>query len=146
MWNGNHLYIKMPNICRLYVVFPDTLRARPRKAKRVLVSCIFQITLNAHEITISYAFMCARLLQSCLTFCDPMECSPPGSSVHGKPSRQEYRSGPPCPPPEDLLNPGVELHFLASCVGWGCFTTGATEETTIISYIVAQNAGLLFHR
>ena len=24
----------------------------------------------------------AQLLQSCLTFCDPMDCSPPGSSVH----------------------------------------------------------------
>ena len=23
------------------------------------------------------------LLQSCLTFCDPTDCSPPGSSVHG---------------------------------------------------------------
>ena len=22
-------------------------------------------------------------LQSCLTLCDPMDCSPPGSSVHG---------------------------------------------------------------
>ena len=27
--------------------------------------------------------MCAKLLQSCLTLCDPMDCSPPGSSVHG---------------------------------------------------------------
>ena len=25
----------------------------------------------------------AKLLQSCLTLCDPIECSPPGSSVHG---------------------------------------------------------------
>ena len=24
-----------------------------------------------------------KLLQSCLTFCHPMDCSPPGSSVHG---------------------------------------------------------------
>ena len=24
-----------------------------------------------------------KLLQSCLTFCDPLDCSPPGSSVHG---------------------------------------------------------------
>ena len=24
-----------------------------------------------------------KLLQSCLTLCDPMDCSPPGSSVHG---------------------------------------------------------------
>ena len=25
----------------------------------------------------------AKLLQPCLTLCDPMDCSPPGSSVHG---------------------------------------------------------------
>ena len=25
----------------------------------------------------------AKSLQSCLTFCNPMDCSPPGSSVHG---------------------------------------------------------------
>ena len=27
--------------------------------------------------------MCAKLLQSCPTLCDPMDCSLPGSSVHG---------------------------------------------------------------
>ena len=27
--------------------------------------------------------MHAKSLQSCLTVCDPMDCSPPGSSVHG---------------------------------------------------------------
>ena len=32
---------------------------------------------------------CAKSLQSCLTFCDPMDCSLPGSSVHGI-LRQEY--------------------------------------------------------
>ena len=26
---------------------------------------------------------CAKLLQSCPTLCDPMDCSPPGSSVRG---------------------------------------------------------------
>ena len=26
---------------------------------------------------------CAKSLQLCLTLCDPMDCSPPGSSVHG---------------------------------------------------------------
>ena len=30
-----------------------------------------------------FASVCAKLLQSCLTPCDPMDCSPPGSSVHG---------------------------------------------------------------
>ena len=27
--------------------------------------------------------VCAQSLQSCLTLCDPMDCSPPGSSVDG---------------------------------------------------------------
>ena len=29
--------------------------------------------------------VCAKSLQSCTTLCDPMNCSPPGSSVHGIP-------------------------------------------------------------
>ena len=40
-------------------------------------------------------------------FCDPMDCSSPGSSVHGF-SRQEYWSGLPCPSPGELPNPGIE--------------------------------------
>ena len=47
------------------------------------------------------------LLQSCLTLCDPMDYSPPGSSVHGD-IRQEIWSGFPCPPPGELPNPGIE--------------------------------------
>ena len=27
--------------------------------------------------------MCAKFLQSCLTPCDPVDCNPPGFSVHG---------------------------------------------------------------
>ena len=27
--------------------------------------------------------LCAKSLQSCLTLCDRVDCSPPGSSVHG---------------------------------------------------------------
>ena len=29
------------------------------------------------------ARLCAKSLQLCLTLCDPMDCSPPGSCVHG---------------------------------------------------------------
>ena len=32
---------------------------------------------------LSYAYMHAQLLQSYLILCDPMDCNPPGSSVHG---------------------------------------------------------------
>ena len=43
----------------------------------------------------------AKLLQLCLTLCDPMDHSPSDSSPHGI-SRQEYWSGLPGPPPGDL--------------------------------------------
>ena len=43
----------------------------------------------------------------CLTLCDPMDCSPPGSSVHGILQR-EYWSELPFPPPGDLPDPGIE--------------------------------------
>ena len=56
-------------------------------------------------------YVLCLVAQSCLTLCDPMELSPPGSSVHGySPMRsQEYWSGLPCPPPGDLSNPRIKL-------------------------------------
>ena len=41
-----------------------------------------------------------------------MDCSPPGSSVHGI-SRQGYWSGWPFPSPGDLPDPGIEPRSLA---------------------------------
>ena len=49
----------------------------------------------------------SEVAQSCPTPSDPMDCSPPGSSVLGF-FRQEYWSGLPFPPPGDLPNPGIE--------------------------------------
>ena len=46
--------------------------------------------------------------RSCLTLCDPEDCSPPGSFVHGNSPRQEYCSGLPHPPPGNLPNPDTE--------------------------------------
>ena len=46
--------------------------------------------------------------QSCPALCDPMNCSSPGFSVHGKISRQEHWSGLPFPSPGYLPSPGIE--------------------------------------
>ena len=46
-------------------------------------------------------------LQSCPTLGDPMDCSPPVSSIHGI-LQQEYWSGLPFLSPGDLLNPGIQ--------------------------------------
>ena len=47
--------------------------------------------------------MRAKSLQLCPTLCDPIDCSPPGSSVH-----EEYWSGLPCHSLRDLLGPGIK--------------------------------------
>ena len=50
--------------------------------------------------------------QSCLTLCDPMDCTHQPVLSMGF-SRQEYWNGSPCPPPGDLPNPGIESEFPA---------------------------------
>ena len=46
-------------------------------------------------------------LQSCLTLGNPMDCSPPGSSVHGI-LQARILEWWPFPSPGDLPNPGIE--------------------------------------
>ena len=50
----------------------------------------------------------AQLLQSCLTFCNPMDYGPPGSSVRGNYLVFLQWSGLPFSSPEDLRDPGIE--------------------------------------
>ena len=45
---------------------------------------------------------------SCLSLCNPMDCSPSSSSLLGDSPRQEYWSELSCPSPMDLPNPGIE--------------------------------------
>ena len=54
----------------------------------------------------------SEVAQSCPTLCDPMDCSLPGSSVHGI-FQAIYWSGLPFPSPGDLPNPGLEPGSLA---------------------------------
>ena len=49
--------------------------------------------------------------QSFPSFCDPMDCGPPGSSVQGI-LQVKYWSGLPFPSPGDLPDPGIEPRSL----------------------------------
>ena len=65
---------------------------------------------NPHLPQVCTDYGCAVLCwvaQSCQTLCNPMDCSPPGSSVHGilQAGVLEWL---PCPPAGDLPNPGIE--------------------------------------
>ena len=82
-----------------------------------------------------YVCVCLLFLQSCLTLCNPLDCSPPGSCVLGF-SKQGYWSGLPSPPPEDLPNSGIEPRSLMSpALADGFFTTSATWEAHMYVYI-----------
>ena len=73
--------------------------------------------------------VCAKLLQSCPTLCNPMDCSPPGSLVHG--ILQAKNTGVGCCA---LLqgvfpDPGVEhVSLMSPALAGGFFTTSASWE------------------
>ena len=96
---------------------------RPRKEGCRLGSD--NLNVNPASITQQHdllkIYVCAVCVQS--NSCDPMDGSPPGSSVMGF-SRQECWSGLPCPSPGALPDPGIKLVslvFPASADGF--FTT-----------------------
>ena len=75
-------------------------------------------------------FVHAKLHQVCLTLCDPMDRSLPGSSVHG----HENQSGLPCPSPGDLSDPGIELESHTSpALAGGFFTSSGTGESFLLA-------------
>ena len=66
--------------------------------------------------------VCAKLLQLCLTLCNPMDYSPPGSSVHGI-LQARILQWVACPPSGDLPNPGIKPVSLKSPTFVGRFFT-----------------------
>ena len=81
--------------------------------------------------------MCAcmqvsSVAQSCLTLCGPMDCSLPGSSVHGIFQARILQW---VPPPGDLPNPGIEAVSLASPALPGGFFTIVPPRKPYIYYI-----------
>ena len=58
-------------------------------------------------------FIVVLVDRSCLTLCDPVDCSLPGSSVHGIfPGKNTGWSGLPFPSPGHLPHPGIEPESL----------------------------------
>ena len=75
--------------------------------------------------------VCPGLLSCfrCVRLCNPIDCSPPGSSVHGNsPGKNTEWVAMPSPP-GDLPHPGIEPASLMSpALADGFFTTSATWE------------------
>ena len=62
--------------------------------------------IPASSFCLLFASVLCVVAQSCPAFCNPGDCSLPGTSVGF--SRWEYWSGLPCPPPTGLPDPGIE--------------------------------------
>ena len=118
----------------------------PHRVRVIQKECIMlYISLNIKkyiytidiESGLFKTYMHAKSLQSCLTLCDPMDCiqlqrQAPVSMGF---SRQEYWSGLPCPPPGDLLNPGIKpLSLTSPALAVRFFTTSATQEALKHTY------------
>ena len=77
--------------------------------------------------------------QSCLTLCNCMDCSHPGSSVHGI-FQARILGGSPSPPPGHLPNPGIKLVSLASPTLAGrLFTTVPPGKSVMLQSRVRYN-------
>ena len=71
---------------------------------------IFELTFHYYEcmwcpVNI-HVLVCVCVCVLSSTLCDPMDCSPPGSSVDGI-FQEKYWNGLPFPPPGDLPDPGI---------------------------------------
>ena len=66
-----------------------------------------RLTLVIWRLGKHYCVPCAKLLQSCLILCDPMDCSLQ-APLSMDSNRQEHWSGLPCPPPGDLPDSGID--------------------------------------
>ena len=65
------------------------------------------IIIDHLKVYVLFFYSSSEVTQSCPTLCNPVDCSPPGSSVMGF-SRQEYWSGLPFTSAGHLPNPGFE--------------------------------------
>ena len=85
-----------------------------RAASAMIKTCILNTKFNSQMVNSQETYhiflnpcMCVLVTQSCLTLCNPMNCSRQAPLSIGF-SRQEYWSGLPFPSPGDLPNQGIE--------------------------------------
>ena len=87
-----------------YLLPLNTYAQAPWFLSAVLSMTVEKQMWEARKREDSHMCMCA---QSRPALCNPMDCSPPGSSVHGV-SQAEILEWVPFPPPGDLPDPGIE--------------------------------------
>ena len=76
----------------------------------LFISHLFHSGLSLARAWSSQVVVCVRVCaraQLCPTLCNPLDWSPPGSSIHGI-FQARIQNGLPFPPPGDLPDPGIK--------------------------------------
>ena len=119
----------------LYTIIFDQSKVASLSLKSILHSARWNTTLGlslqiyfCHSLPfLSVLCMCAKLLQSCPTLCNPTDYSPPGSSVP-RILQERILSEMPCPPPGDLSDSGIEPEtFTSPALASRFFTPSASS-------------------
>ena len=86
------------------------------------------VECGTSQTDLDEACVCVLVAQLCLTFCDPMDCSLPDSSVHGI-FQARILVWVAMPFLEDLPDPGIKpASLLTPALADRFFTTSATWE------------------
>ena len=101
---------------RFTLLIPENMNTKEKALNEIERNFIKDLIFKEYTLSMNiYTFrikdilnMCAQLLQSCSTVCNPVDSRPSGFSVNGI-LQQEYLSGVPVLSPKDLSNPGIEL-------------------------------------
>ena len=97
--------------------------------------CNFSRVLICHPETQFRNYLCL-VAQSCLTLCNPMDCSPPDPLSMGF-SRQEYWSS--LPMPSSKGSSQLRDWTQVSCIAGGFFTSWATKEARELNKTLTKN-------
>ena len=89
---------------------------------------LFKIAVHLRDS--HYIYVHAKLLQLCLTLCDPMDCSLPGSSVHGI-LQARILEWVAMPSSGNLPNLGIKPTSLTSPALAGRFFTSSTTREAL---------------
>ena len=105
----------------------------------VVLPCTFKsserIPFFSHDLPI-----CAKSLQSCPTLCNPINYSPPGSSVHGI-LQVRILGWVAMPSSGDLSHPGMEpVSLMSPTLAGRFFTTSATWEALEMTWCVQRES------
>ena len=73
--------------------------------------------LNRYKINVSYYYACMYIVLSHVRLCEPMNCSLPGSSIHGI-FQAKILEWVAFPTPGYLPNPRIELRHLLHLLHW----------------------------